>query len=392
MEEEINFVQKTDEILKSLFDHNKKINEIEKQFFKILFTSRKFGYDEIIVSSVYYFFFPVYNNHAKNTDNEFWFEKNKNDNNHYTEFNYAIDLLVNIKEYFRHKNKSLYYRESIETVNKFYSYRNIDLYMLFTKDKFKEIVSHISAYLTKDINYFKEVLSIDINETDVLEDISTLRKFFLEEIKYESLVRDEDKYNQLTEEIAEIKNKHHQKIEELNCINNKLTEEIAEIKNEHRQKVGNFTKKIEELNNNIDDLKNDKYKSQTEIEKLNNNIEEINKKIDKIYLRDTIKYSIRYIYRMFYSQVANKNFEYNIYEEIKELKIILNKPEYKKTYGFLLNFIENIRFGDLNELNKVSHPSMETRNIDDIKKYLPNINGDLERTVEFIKKLPDIQQ
>ena len=41
-----------------------------------------------------------------------------------------------------------------------------------------------------------------------------------------------------------------------------------------------------------------KFYSDTEIEKLNKEIEKIYDKIDKIFLWDTIKYTIRYIYRM----------------------------------------------------------------------------------------------
>ena len=470
---EDDFEQKINEILIYLFDQNKQIDAIDKQFFKIKLNASKFGYNEIIVSSVYYYFFPAYKKYAKNTGNEFWFEKFKKDNNHYTEYNYSIDLLINLKEYFKNKDENIYNKESFEEVTKFSSYKNIDLFLLFTKDKFKELVCHISAFLTRDLNYFKEVLSLDINENDNFEDFSTLKKLFFEEVKYENYVKNEEifnqlseaiieikndhqqkeeevkqiveelnnKNNQLTKEIIEIKNEHQQKeeevkqiveelnnknnqltkeiiekenehqqkeeevkqiVEELNNKNNQLTKEIIEIKNEHQQKEEEVKQIVEELNNKnnqltkeiieikkdhrqkeenltqtVNDLKNDKIKSYTEIEKLKKDIDKINEKIDKIYLRDTIKYSIRYIYRMFYSTFGNKKFEYNIYEEIKELKIILNKPEYKKTYGFLLNFIENISFGDLQELNRVSHPSLEARNLDHIKKYLPDNNGDL---------------
>ena len=44
---------------------------------------------------------------------------------------------------------------------------------------------------------------------------------------------------------------------------------------------------------------------------------------------------------MFYSKFGNEKFEYNVYEEIKQLKNILNQPQFKTTYSFLLNFIEN---------------------------------------------------
>ena len=323
MEQDIDLAQKTNEIILSLFDQNKQIEQIEKKFIKIQDYSREFEYNGLIVSSVYYYFFPAYKNYAKNTGNQFWFDKFKNNNNNYTEFNYAIDILINLKEYFEKKDEKEYFRESFEAVKRFSSYKNIDLFLLFTKDKFKELVSHISAYLTRDLNYFKQVLSIEINENDDLEDFSTLKKLFFEEVNYESLVRNEEneiKFNQLTEKIYEIKNEHLQKEE-------KVAQIIEELKNKNSE-----TERL------VNDLKNEKI---IEIERLNKDIEKINEKIDKIYLRDTIKYSIRYIYRMFYSKFGNEKFEYNVYEEIKQLKNILNQPQFKTTYSFLLNFIEN---------------------------------------------------
>ena len=256
MEQDIDLAQKTNEIILSLLDQNKQIEQIEKKFIKIQDYSREFDYNGLIVSSVYYYFFPAYKNYAKNTGNQFWFDKFKNNNNNYTEFNYAIDILINLKEYFEKKDEKEYFRESFEAVKRFSSYKNIDLFLLFTKDKFKELVSHISAYLTRDLNYFKQVLSIEINENDDLEDFSTLKKLFFEEVNYESLVRNEEneiKFNQLTEKIYEIKNEHLQKeekvaqiIEELNEKNNQLTEKIYEIKNEHRRKSSTNNRRIKE--------------------------------------------------------------------------------------------------------------------------------------------------
>ena len=313
---EDDFVQKTEEILNSLFDQNKQINEIDKNFLKIKLNSSKFGYDETIVSSVYYYFFPAYKKHAKNTVNEFWFEKFKTDNNNYNEFNYSIDLLINLKEYFKNKDEDSYFKESLEAVKRFSSYKNIDLFMLFTKDKFKELVCHISAYLTRDLNYFKQVFSIDINENDNFEDFQTLKKLFFEEVKYENFVKNEEKLNQLTEKVKKIKEDQLQKeknlaqiIEEYNDKNNQLIEKVKKIKEDQLQKEKNLAQIIEELKNKnnqtekiINELKNDKIKSDAEIEKLNEDIEKINEKVDEIYLRDTMKYSIRYFERMFYSK------------------------------------------------------------------------------------------
>ena len=394
---ESDLIAYVDEILQKLLDPNKNTIEIDKKFCKIKFYSKNYDYDEFIVSGVYFFFFPD-NKKTINTISKFWFENKKNDKV-YTEYDFAVDILFNLKNYFIKKDIDLYEKESFDVVQKFQSYKNVDMFILFTRDKFKEIIGHISAFLLQNKDYFETIFSIKINEEDDLSDFNTLKRLFFKPIKYENYFNN----NQIIEQkiIEELENDNLIKEKQFNdfkLIIEKLTNDNL-IK---EQQFNDFKLIIERLTNDnlIKEQQFNDFKIGTEkiikdnkkqIDQLKTNFTNINEKIDKIYLRDTIKYSIRYIYRVFKSHFSDKDFEYNIYEEIKELKDILSLPEFKEKFKFLYNFVDNIGFGDLYELNKVSHPSMETRNIEHIGKYLTNNTGDLQKAVEFIKSLPNIE-
>ena len=51
-----------------------------------------------------------------------------------------------------------------------------------------------------------------------------------------------------------------------------------------------------------------------------------------------------------------------------------------------------IEFGDLANLNKATHPSIEKREFEDIKKYVDNSNPYLDQLISFLKKLPDLSE
>ena len=51
-----------------------------------------------------------------------------------------------------------------------------------------------------------------------------------------------------------------------------------------------------------------------------------------------------------------------------------------------------IEFGDLANLNKATHPSIEKRKFEDIKKYVDNSNPYLDQLISFLKKLPDLSE
>ena len=56
-----------------------------------------------------------------------------------------------------------------------------------------------------------------------------------------------------------------------------------------------------------------------------------------------------------------------------------------------MNFC-TIEFGDLANLNKATHPSIEKREFEDIKKYVDNSNPYLDQLISFLKKLPDLSE
>lgn len=43
-------------------------------------------------------------------------------------------------------------------------------------------------------------------------------------------------------------------------------------------------------------------------------------------------------------------------------------------------------------LNKATHPSIEKREFEDIKKYVDNSNPYLDQLISFLKKLPDLSE
>ena len=109
-------------------------------------------------------------------------------------------------------------------------------------------------------------------------------------------------------------------------------------------------------------------------------------------MRDIIKYSIKYIYRIFYSKYRanlNNEFKTNVYEEIKQLIKLLSDKLFSE-FSFLKEFIDAIYFGDLMALNIVSHPSLDNRKIENIKKYVDNNKPYLDKVVQFLQDLPNL--
>ena len=204
-------------------------------------------------------------------------------------------------------------------------------------------------------------MDVNVEKTDDLKDKKSLEKLFVNK----TISKEELNFHKL---YAPIINELQQKI---NVLENKINEQ--KLINEN-QKVINDTQK-----NAIDELIQFK--------------EEASNKLEQIYLRDTIKYSIKYIYRMFYSKLSGifrLEFSYNIYEEIKQLKIILSNKSFTN-FSYIKEFIEAVEFGDLMILNKVSHPSLADRKIKDIMKYVDNRKPYLNKVVEFLENLPDLE-
>ena len=319
--------------------------------------------NDLLISQFHLFFYPNESSSEINDEKEFWFQKYKSNRpEDYTEYNFALDILKVLKSYLQNKNSEDANAYIYDLALKFGAYKNIDYYLLLTSNKVQSNLIHIYSFFHKDIQYFKDILDVNVEKTDDLKDKKTLEKLFVNK----TISKEELNFHKL---YAPIINELQQKI---NILENKINEQ--KVINEN-QKAINDTQK-----NAIDELIQFK--------------EEASNKLEQIYLRDTIKYSIKYIYRMFYSKLSVKfrlEFSNNIYEEIKQLKIILSNKSFTN-FSYIKEFIEAVEFGDLMVLNKVSHPSLADRKIKDIMKYVDNRKPYLNKVVEFLENLPDLEK
>ena len=361
------------EVFPLLAKKEKKISEIEKEFLNLMNNAEKYDIDEMYIAGIYYYFFPCNSNLAKNTEKNFWFEKFKN-SEEYTEYDFAIDILVILKEYIKNKDEEVFNKNSIKVANKFGTYKHMNLYLYLTKDIFKELIYHITSFLLRDLTYFSVVLSIDIKEDDDLSDISTINRIFTKQLSYEEL------------KMIDTKNI----INDMDALSKRVEELTIDINNKD--------KKIKQLNDDIikkekiiKDLTDDKLKKDEECEHLRKELVNIKEKLDKMYMMNTLKYTIKYIYRMFYEKYGKEKKDSNMYNEIGQLKSLLMLPEFKAKYKYLYDFIDYVTSSDLCELNNSICPSLDTRCFDDISKYLKNELIQMDNVTSFIKNLPDIE-
>ena len=305
--------------------------------------------NDLLISQFHLFFYPNESSSEINDEKEFWFQKYKSNRpDDYTEYNFALDVLKVLKSYLQNKNSEAANSYIYDLTLKFGPYKNIDYYLLLTANKIQSNLIHIYSFFHKDIQYFKDILDVNVEKTDDLKDKKTLEKLFVNK----TISKAELNFHKL---YAPIINELQQKI---NILENNIGAQKA-------------------INDELIQFK-----------------EEASNKLEQIYLRDTIKYSIKYIYRMFYSKFSGKfklELSNNIYEEIKQLRIILSNKSFTN-FSHIKEFIEAVEIGDLMVLNKVSHPSLADRKIKDIRKYVDNRKPYLNKVVEFLEKLPDLEK
>ena len=316
------------EIFPQLMGKEKIPSAVETCFIELM----KSNPNDIILKSIKQYFYPSVTSQEKNPNNKFWFQKYENDNI-YNESSFALDILIILKNYVKNKDAKKASRQIEKLIEKFNSYKNANYFILLTTKEKINILSNLSAYLQKDLKYFKDTFNVDINISDDITDSELLEDLFL---------------------------------------GNTITE--REI----------------DLYKNIDKIEKNYNKLNEDYNKLQEQITEMNEKLEKIYLRDTIKYSIKYLYRLFYKKYfTDHEFKSNVYDEICSLKGLLKNPRFID-YSYLLEFLESVEFGDLIKLNKTAHPNMKERNFDLIKSYVDNKKPYLNKVVNFLKGLPGI--
>ena len=111
-------------------------------------------------------------------------------------------------------------------------------------------------------------------------------------------------------------------------------------KNNQDNQIKKLSFQIEELKKENKDLKNDMVELQT--------------RMDKIDLRDTIKLCIKYLYKVLKSHFNEMREVYYFWDEIKEIKRILDRNEFKQ-FHYINDFIEDLDFTSLNPLNTATH-------------------------------------
>ena len=119
-------------------------------------------------------------------------------------------------------------------------------------------------------------------------------------------------------------------------------------------------------------------------------LKDLQERVEKIELRDTIKISMIYLYNILHNQFNSSRKKKDMYsDKLDEMLEILKDKRFKK-FSFLETFIKDIRFGVIQTLNVEAH-SIRKRNLENITKYLQSTcNARLSDVVTFLKKLPNL--
>ena len=298
---------------------------------------KKFSAQEDDISvKVFLYFFPIDSKIEKNKD-EFWFLKYKDDGE-YDEYDFAEDLLKNYAEYLSDKNKINFENRLKYILLKFENYKLFTIY-IFNMLKYGDILMSTVAYFTKDSSFYQEALNIFILPENIQTEgfIQSIKDLIAKKIKYLEKTEGLQKQIELLKEKSEIKqNKEEDLQKQINELSKKmlyndkniaaqlkaLKEEILHtdsqlkaLKEEKLQTDSQInTLKEEKLQADckLEILMTNKNNQDNQIKKLSFQIEELKKenkdlkndmvelqtRMDKIDLRDTIKLCIKYLYKV----------------------------------------------------------------------------------------------
>ena len=396
---------------------------------------------------LFLYLYPIYSPLIE--EEKFWFIKFKNDNE-YDEYDFALDFLNCYFKYTSHKNKKTFESDIISKIKSFKNYKLIGTFFPVVKDCDEKIIATIS-YIAKDPTFFQGTYElttppesiqtysfiIEVNKylehkrallnlqkslklvqiySDKLEKTENtnlnlindnekiLSRISQMESEYKIMKNDNNimktNINNLTNEnnaMKKIINTMETNINNLTNENNTMKTNINNLQNDN-----NFLKaKVNSLENENEKLKQNKTAMQSNIQNLikNNNslsqkVEDLTKRLEEIDLRDTIKLSFRYLYKVLKTKFPDEmNNVTKIWEQIAEVKKILSKPQFKR-YDFISKFIDVISFDNLAQFNHITHDSTQKkRNFRSIEKYLQcRTAQDLEKVSEFFERLPFIDE
>ena len=368
---------------------------------------KKFSAQEDDISvKVFLYFFPIDSKIEKNKD-EFWFLKYKDDKE-YDEYDFAEDLLKNYAEYLSDKNKINFENRLKLILLKFENYKLFTIY-IFNMLEYGDYLMSTVAYFTKDSSFYQEALNIFILPENIQTEgfIQSIKDLIAKKIKYLEKTEGLQKQIELLKEKSEIKqNKEEDLQKQINELSKQMlyndkniAAQLKALKEEKLQTDSQIKALKEEIlhtdsqlkalkeeklqtDSQINTLKEEKLQADCKLEilmtnknnqdnqikKLSFQIEELKKenkdlkndmvelqtRMDKIDLRDTIKLCIKYLYKVLKSHFNEMKEVYYFWDEIKEIKRILNRNEFKK-FHYINDFIEDLDFTSLNPLNTATH-------------------------------------
>jgi hypothetical protein len=316
--------------------------------------------NDIIIFHIFLYFFPFDNCMEQNKDC-FWFENYRKEGV-FTEYNFAIELLDIFDEYLRIKSTDLFKNHIKLVVEKLGDYKNVRNFVKLIPHE--NLFAWIVAYLTKDNKYFQlisdkqNIIPKEFQKDQWIINVGSIlleKTFNFYCLENARLI---DKNNSIVNTIV-LNDKRNQ------IMIDKLLEEIHSIK----EKLDEVQKTNSSLENGLKDLQ---------------------ERVAKIELRDTIKLSMTYLYNILHYKFNSSEGKKDKYsDKLNEMLKILEDKKPRK-YNLLKSFIKDIQFGVISKLNEEAHP-VKKRNLEDITKYLQSsCNTSLREVVEFLKKLPNL--
>ena len=366
---------------------------------------------------IFLYFFPLNSSLEKN-DKEFWFMKYKDVEN-YNEYEFAKDILQCYNQYLSDKSNEGFENNILQKIILFKDYKFIAEFLGALKGHDSKIIAIIS-YIEKDPSYFEKAFETIIEPQkiqkrscinkikDYLErknDLLNLRKS-LQTVNYlgDLLAKEKTIKNELINDIIFLKKEVfglktdnvalNGNITKLKIDNVALNGNITKLKIDNATLNGNITKLQNDnmtlyenntiLNENITKLQNDnvtlnennmilnekitklekdKETLNEDISKMKKGMSELKDRLDQIDTRDTIKMSLRYLYKMLFTHFSKEMKSVTkIWDQIDEVKRILSKPEFKR-FSYVWQFIEEINWTQLNNLNEKAHDSTQKKKI-----------------------------
>ena len=316
--------------------------------------------NDFIIFHIFLYFFPFDNCMEQNKDC-FGFENYRKEGV-FTEYNFAIELLDIFDEYLKIKSTDLFKDHIKLVVEKLGDYKNVRNFVKLIPHE--NLFAWIVAYLTKDNKYFQLISdkqNIIPKEFQKDQWIINVGSILLEKT-----------FNFYCLENARLIDK-----------NNSIVNTI--VLNDRRNQI-----MIDKLLEEIHSIKEKLDEVQKTNSSLENGLKDLQERVAKIELRDTIKLSMTYLYNILHYKFNSSEGKKDKYsDKLNEMLKILEDKKPRK-FNLLKSFIEDIQFGVINKLNEEAHP-VKKRNLEDITKYLQSsCNTSLREVVEFLKKLPNL--